>query len=177
MLEMSIIENIQRENLNPIEEADAYHRLMTRFNMTQDRVAARVGKSRSAVANLLRLRQLPEPVKSDIVEKTLSMGHARALLGADTPTLLEGAWRIVVSKRLSVRETENLIKRLNKGRRRPQTPPISSDKRYFDGIAEELSRRFGTKVQIKRKGQRGKVEVDFYSDSDLDRVLNLLKGS
>jgi len=177
MLEISIIENIQRENLNPMEEADAYHHLMTKFSMTQDRVAARVGKSRSAVANLLRLRQLPEPVKADIIDKTLSMGHARALLGADTPALLKGAWRAVVTKRLSVRETENLIKRMNREKQNPKAPEISSDKIYFDGIADELSRRFGTKVQIKRKGKRGKVEVDFYSDSDLDRILDFLKGT
>lgn len=177
MLEMSIIENIQRENLNPMEEADAYYHLMTRFNMTQDQVAARVGKSRSAVANLLRLKQLPEPVKADIVEKTISMGHARALLGADTPALLKGAWRAVVSKRLSVRETENLVKRMNREKQHPKAPKLSSDKIYFDGVAEELSRRFGTKVKIKRKGQKGKVEVDFYSDTDLDRVLNILKGT
>lgn len=177
MLEMSIIENIQRENLNPMEEADAYHHLMTRFSMTQDQVAARVGKSRSTVANLLRLRQLPEPVKADILGKTLSMGHARALLGADTPALLKNVWRAVVSKKLSVRETENLIKRMNREKQNPKVPKISSDKIYFDGIADELSRRFGTKVQIKRKGKKGKVEVDFYSDSDLNRILKFLKGN
>ena len=125
LLEISIIENIQRENLNPLEEADAYHHLMTRFNMTQDQVATRVGKSRSAVANFLRLRQLPDPVKTSILDETLSMGHARALLGADTPALLNKAWRTVVSKRLSVRETENLIKRLNRERKKTKTSEIS----------------------------------------------------
>jgi len=105
------------------------------------------------------------------------MGHARALLGADTPALLKSAWRTVVSKRLSVRETENLIKRLNRAKLPPKVSADNSDHLYFEDIAAELSRRFGTKVQIKRRGQRGRVEVDFYSDSDLDRVLDLLKGS
>ena len=113
MLEMSIVENIQRENLNPIEEAEAYHRLITEFELTQDQAAERVGKSRSAVANFLRLRQLPDPIKTSILEGALSMGHARALLGADSPAKQTAAWREVVAKKLSVRQTEALIKRIN----------------------------------------------------------------
>jgi len=174
LLEMSIIENIQRENLNPIEEADAYHHLMSRFGMTQEQVAQRVGKSRSAVANFLRLRQLPDPVKETIMNDTLSMGHARALLGADTPARLTKAFRMVVANGLSVRETENLVKRLASDRAKPSKRKASSNEIYFSGIADDLSRHFGTRVQIKRKGKIGRVEVEFYSDDDLDRILNLL---
>ena len=108
LLEMSLIENIQREDLNPMEEAEAYHMLIIEFKLTQDQVAARVGKSRSAVANFLRLRQLPEQIKTSISEGTLSMGHARALLGAATSAQQNTVWRTIVSKGLSVRETEKL---------------------------------------------------------------------
>lgn len=176
LLEMSIIENIQRQDLNVLEEADAYYHLMKHFGLNQDAIAERVGKSRSAVANLLRLRQLPEPIKAVILEERLSMGHARALLGANTPAIQNKAWRTVMSKALSVRETENLIKRLNRGDIRQKAPEMDSEAIYFAGLAEDLSRHYGTKVQIKRKGQRGKVEIEFYSNADLDRLLNLMKS-
>jgi ParB family chromosome partitioning protein len=112
LLEMSIVENIQREDFNPIEEAEAYHRLITEFKLTQDQAAERVGKSRSAVANFLRLRNLPQQIKDSIVDGSLSMGHARALLGVDKKAAQIDIWRKVVSKGLSVRETESLVRLL-----------------------------------------------------------------
>ncbi|MEJ2658447.1 MAG: ParB/RepB/Spo0J family partition protein [Desulfobacterales bacterium] len=175
MLEMSIVENVQRADLNPIEEAEAYYRLITEFGLTQDQAAERVGKSRSAVANFLRLRQLPGQIKASIMDGILSMGHARALLGAATSAHQNAVWRTVVSKGLSVRETERLIKGLKAKKEKPKKPPLNSDQSYFTDMAEDLSRRFGTKVRIKRRGQRGSVEIDFYSDDDLDRLLSLLK--
>jgi ParB family chromosome partitioning protein len=175
LLEMSIVENIQRENFNPIEEADAYHRLIAEFNLTQDQAAGRVGKSRSAVANFLRLRQLPDPIKESISDGSLSMGHARALLGVDTSAQQMTAWRTVVSKRLSVRQTEELIRRLKSEKKRPKVTKKTSEDRYFSELAESLSRHFGTKVAIRRTGQRGKVEIEFYSNEDLDRLIGLLK--
>ncbi len=120
LLEMAIVENIQREDLNPIEEAEAYHRLITQLKLTQDQASARVGKSRSAVANFLRLRQLPDQIKAGITDGTLSMGHARALLGAETSAQQLAAWRSVVSKKLSVRETEALIRRLKAEKKKPR---------------------------------------------------------
>lgn len=175
LLEMSIVENVQREDLNPLEEAEAYHQLMSRFDLTQDQVAERVGKSRSAVANFLRLRQLPEPIKAGIVDKSLSMGHARALLGAENAAQQNAVWRAVVSKGLSVRETERLVKRIKAEKNKPPKPVSSSEESYFFSLAEDLSRHFGTQVKIKRHGDRGSVEIRFYSDEDLDRVLKLLK--
>jgi ParB family chromosome partitioning protein len=176
LLEMSLVENIQRANLNPIEEADAYHHLMTRFDMTQDQAAERVGKSRPAVANILRLRQLPDAIKASIVDGALSMGHARALLAADTPSLQAAAWRTVMAKGLSVRETERLVKRLNSERQSPPVDkPPDSTERYFSDLSESLSRRFGTKVNIKHRGEKGRVEFAFFSFDDLDRLLTLLK--
>lgn len=176
MLEISIVENIQRENLNPMEEAEAYHRLISEFELTQDQAAERVGKSRSAVANFLRLRQLPDTVKSSIMEGALSMGHARALLGADTPAKQQAAFREVVAKKLSVRETEALIKRINKQKKPASTPEMTPEQRYFNDISEDLARHFGTRVRIQRKGKKGRVEIDFFSDEDLDRLLTLLRG-
>jgi len=175
LLEMPIVENIQREDLNPMEEAEAYYQLIAKFDLTQDQAAARVGKSRSAVANFLRLRQLPEQIKASIMDGTLSMGHARALLGTSNSAQQNAAWRAVISKELSVRETENLIKRLKAETKKPKKSSTSSEQRYLLSLADELSRRFGTKVQIKRVGQKGKVEIAFYNNDDLDRLLSLLK--
>jgi len=175
LLEMSIVENVQREDLNPMEEAEAYYQLIVKFDLTQDQVATRVGKSRSAVANFLRLRQLPEQIKADIINGALSMGHARALLGASNSAQQNAAWRAVVSKGLSVRETERLINRLKAEKKKPKKSSTGSEQRYFLSLAEDLSRRFGTKVQIKRHGKKGRVEITFYNNDDLDRVLTLLK--
>ena len=174
LLEMSLVENIQRENLNPMEEADAYHRLITEFELTQEEAAIHVGKSRSAVANFLRLRQLPESIKESIVDGALSMGHARALLGISNKAQQSAVWRAVVAKGLSVRETESLVNRLKKESGDSRKRKEGSDEIYFTNISEELSRNFGTKVKIRRRGQKGKVEIEFYSNEDLDRLLHLL---
>ncbi|MGD9334312.1 MAG: ParB/RepB/Spo0J family partition protein [Desulfobacterales bacterium] len=175
LLEMSLVENVQREDLNPMEEAEAYHQLIVKFDLTQDQVATRVGKSRSSVANFLRLRQLPEQIKVDIVNGTLSMGHARALLGASNSAHQNAAWRAVVSKGLSVRETERLINRLKTEKKRPKKSSAGSEQRHLLSLEEDLSLRFGTKVQIKRYGKKGRVEITFYNNDDLDRLLALLK--
>ena len=175
MLEMSIVENVQRSDLNPIEEAEAYYRLITEFGLTQDQAADRVGKSRSAVANFLRLRQLPEQIKSSIMDGDLSMGHARALLGTATSAQQNSVFRRIIAKGLSVRETERLVKRLKAEKEKPKKPESSSEQRYLSDVANDLSGRFGTKVQIKRRGKKGRVEIEFYSNDDLDRLLSLLK--
>ncbi len=175
LLEMSIVENIQRENFNPVEEAEAYHRLISEFGLTQEAAAAKVGKSRSAVANFLRIRQLPDPIKASIIDGVISMGHARALLGVENPARQNKAWRTVLSKGLSVRETEKLIKKLKAEENRPTPRPPSSEENVLNDLADELSRHFGAKVQINRRGKRGKVEIEFYSDNDLNRLIDLLK--
>lgn len=175
MLEISIVENIQRENLNPVEEAEAYHRLMDEFNLTQEVVAQRVGKSRSAVANFLRLRQLSEPIKESMMTGDISMGHARALLSLEASAQQNAAWRSVIAKRLSVRETEALVKRLKAGPKPPATTTETSADRHLRSMAEDLSRHFGTKVQIKKKGDKGRVEIEFYNAKDLERLIALLE--
>jgi len=175
LLVMSIIENVQRQDLNPLEEAEAYYQLINEFDFTQEQAAERIGKSRSAIANFLRLRQLPKPIKASITDGTLSMGHARALLGAETPAQQNAAFRSIVARGLSVREAERLIKRLKLQKKKTRRAPTDSEQRYFLSLAEDLSRRFGTRVQIKKQGQKGTLEIKFYSDDDLDRVLSLLK--
>jgi ParB family chromosome partitioning protein len=175
LLELSIVENIQRANFNPIEESEAYHRLITEFNLTQDQAATRIGKSRSAIANFLRLRQLPEQIKASILDASLTMGHARALLGIENSAQQLAAWRAVVKKGLSVRETENLIRSLKDEKKKPKAAKKRSEDRYLMGLAEDLSRHFGTKIMIKKRGQRGKVEIEFYSNDDLDRLIQRLQ--
>jgi ParB family chromosome partitioning protein len=175
MLEMAIVENIQRKNLNPIEEAEAYHRLITQLNLTQDQASARVGKSRSAVANFLRLRQLPEQIKASITDGSLSMGHARAILGVEASPQQLAAWRAVIAKGLSVRQTEALIRRLKSEKKKPKVSRNRTEEIYLSGLAEDLSRHFGTKIVIHKDGKKGKVEIEFYSNDDLDRLLRRLK--
>ncbi|MBW2443139.1 MAG: ParB/RepB/Spo0J family partition protein [Deltaproteobacteria bacterium] len=175
MLEMAIVENIQRENLNPIEEAEAYHRLITQLNLTQDQASARVGKSRSAVANFLRLRQLPEQIKDSITDGSLSMGHARAILGAEASAQQLEAWRSVMAKGLSVRQTEALVRNLKSEKKKPRVSRNRTEEIYLSGLAEDLSRHFGTKIMIKKTGQKGKVEIEFYSNDDLERLIQRLK--
>lgn len=177
MLEMSIVENIQREDFNPIEEADAYHRLMTEFGLTQDQAAERVGKSRSAVANFLRLRQLEDAIKNSIIEGAISMGHARALLGLDDTADRLSAWRAITTRNLSVRETERMIRDFKTAPPKPVTRPASQMDRHLASLADDLARYYGTKVTIERKKKRGTVAIEFYSDEDLDRLLSLLKKS
>jgi ParB family chromosome partitioning protein len=175
LLEMSLVENIQRADLNPMEEAEAYHRLIHQFNLTQDQAAARVGKSRSAVANFLRLRQLPEPIQTSIVEGALSMGHARALLGAESSIQQLTAWRAVVAKGMSVRDTEDLVRRLKSEKKAPRVRLKSSEATYLTSLAEDLSRQLGTKVTIRKSGRQGRLEIEFYGNDDLDRWITRLR--
>ncbi len=175
MLELSIIENIQREALNPIEEAEAYHRLMTEFGLTQEEVADRVGKSRPAVANFLRLRQLPEVIRSSVLDGEISMGHARALLGAPNEARMIEIWKTVVEKNLSVRQTEALIQKQNRPEQPPRRP--TSEDIQIQSVAEALSRGLGARVAIRKKGKVGKLEIAFSSDEELNRLIDLLNRS
>jgi ParB family chromosome partitioning protein len=177
LLEISLVENIQRDDLNPMEEAEAYHRLTTEFGLTQQQAAKQVGKSRSAVANFLRLRQLPAQIKASIADGALSMGHARALLGLESDARQTAAWRIVIAKQLSVRETERLVKRMRKeAKPKPPGGPTAPMGKYLEQVADDLSRYFGTRVEIRRRGKRGKLQIEFYSDDDLNRLIDMLKN-
>ncbi len=176
MLELALIENIQREDLNPLEKAEGYHRLMKEFRLTQEQVAKRVGQDRSTVANFLRLRNLPEPIRADIVNNRLTMGHARALLGAKTASQQKAVWRRIISANLSVRAAEALVKKLRAQKKMPSgSRPASSEAIYLESVAEDLSRHLGTKVTILWRGKTGKLEIDFFSNDDLGRLISLIK--
>ncbi|UCD86793.1 MAG: ParB/RepB/Spo0J family partition protein [Desulfobacterales bacterium] len=178
LVETALVENIQREDLNPLERADAYYRLIKEFGLTQREVAKRVGQERSTVANFLRLRNLPKPIQADIINNTLSMGHARALLGAETNVQQKEAWRRIVSENLSVRAAETLVRRLKDRRSRASKAKTrTSEDVYMDSLADDLSRYLGTRVRIVYRGDRGRVEIAFYSNEDLERLISRLKTS
>lgn len=179
MLEIALVENTQREDLNPLERSDAYYRLIKEFGLTQQEVAKRVGQDRSTVANFLRLRNLPKPIQADIINNTLSMGHARALLGAISPAQQKEAWRRIVSQNLSVRAAEALVKRLKdrKPTKARRAGARTSEDIYLESLADDLSRHLGTRVRIVRRRDRGRLEIEFYSNEDLDRLIARLKTS
>ncbi len=174
-LEMALIENIQREDLNPIEEAEAYQNLVSAFDLSQEEVAKRVGKDRSTVANSIRLLRLPAKVREDVAATVLSMGHARTLLSLEVEEDILEARNQVVQKRLSVRETEALVKRIKSfGERRPAKGGKKEADPQLLHLAGELKRALGTQVKILPKGKGGKIEISFFSPSDLDRLLGVL---
>jgi ParB family chromosome partitioning protein len=171
-LEMALIENIQREDLNPIEEAEAYRHLMSSFDLSQDEVAKRVGKDRSTVANAVRLLRLPRAVQEDVMNGRLTMGHARALLPLESVARLQEARDQVVKRQLSVRQTEELVKRL-KTAVPAAARPKAADPELVD-VAVRLQRRLGTQVRIvpqPRGGKGGKIEIAYYSAEELERLL------
>ncbi len=176
IMEISLIENIQRENLNPIEEAQAYKRLLTEFHMKQDEIAERVSKSRAAVANSMRLLKLGEEVQQMVVEEMISTGHARALLAIEDKDEQYTIAQKIFDEKLSVRDVEKLVKNLNK--------PIKPAKRVVDDktmeliyrdLEEKLKSRLSTKVSIKGKTKgAGTIEIEFYDGTDLERLIEML---
>ncbi|MBW1988602.1 MAG: ParB/RepB/Spo0J family partition protein [Deltaproteobacteria bacterium] len=170
----TLVENIQRENLNPLEAAEGYQRLMDEFGLTQEEIAQRVGKKRSTVANLLRLRTLPEKVQKLVADKVLSMGHARAICSLPEREDQESVAAKVAAKGLSVRETEALVKKLLEAPAQAEPPPPTPEQLHIRRLAEDLSRRLGTKVAIQRKGKKGTLSIEFYKDEDLNRIIELL---
>ena len=175
LLEIALIENIQREDLNPIEEANAYHKLIEEFGLTQEEVAMAVGKNRSSVANFLRLLKLPDEVRSDVAGGALSMGHARAVLGLADEAMQRKVARDVVMRGLSVRQAEALIKKLSlEERSDPQAVRARAIDVHTRAAEERLQVSLGTRVRIVRKGKRGRIEVDFTSEDELHRIFEQL---
>jgi ParB family chromosome partitioning protein len=174
LLEMALIENIQRENLNPIDEASAYRRLSAEFNLTQEAIAAAVGKDRASVANIQRLLRLPAEVQAAVADSTLSMGHARALLSLGDEADQRRLARDVVARSLSVRETESLVRKIVEGVK-PKEPPAPKPADVHTRAAEDRLRlALGTRVRIVRRGQRGRIEIDFGSEDELIRIYDRL---
>ncbi len=175
MMEISLIENVQREDLNPIEEARAYRALMEECYLTQEEVAQKVGKNRSTVANTLRLLNLSSEVREALQTDQISMGHARALLGLDNDQQQAALCQQIIAQELSVRRVEALVKAYRDGKTdRPDPPPRARDPQIVS-IEEDLQRRFGTGININRRGKKGKIEIEFYNDEDLERLLDLLR--
>ncbi len=175
-LEIALIENIQREDLNPLEEAGAYRYLMDSFDLLQEEVAKRVGKDRSTVANALRLLRLPEKVKGDLAENRLSMGHARALLALEQDEDIIEASQEIIRKRLSVRETEKLIKKIKnmfgvKAIKAPITKEVDPNLVALEDI---LRQQLGTQVKLHTKDKGGRIEISYFDQVELNRILKLL---
>lgn len=174
LLQLALIENLQREDLNPIEEASAYHRLREMFDWSQEEIADKVGKSRPAVANSMRLLFLPKEVQQELARGKLPVGQARALLGLEAETLVLAAAREVMAKGLSTRQTERLVARLKLGRRKRKEGSTSDPN--LRSLIEKLQRSLGTKVRIVRgaRSGKGKIEIEYYSAADMQRIIGIM---
>ena len=180
VVEISLIENIQRENLNPIEEAIAYKRLLTEFNLKQDEVAERVSKSRTAVTNSMRLLKLNEKVQQMVIDDMLSTGHARALLGIDDHEKQYQTAQKIFDEKLSVRETEKLVKKIQQEKEEDKAKSeVKIDPKMaaiFGDLEETMKMILGTKVAINQKDdKKGKIEIEYYSMDELDRIIDLIR--
>ena len=176
IVEIALIENIQRENLNPIEEAIAYKRLLNEFHLKQDEVAERVSKSRTAVTNSMRLLKLDERVQQMVIEEKLSTGHARALLAIEDLELQYQTACKVFDESLSVREVEKLVKAMNTPKKEIKKPEINQA--VYDDMSERLKQIMGTKVQILPKtNEKGKIEIEYYSGDELERIIDLFMST
>jgi len=172
-LEQSLIENIQREDLNVIEEAEAFQKLLEEFGYTQEVLAQRLGKSRTSITNTLRLLKLNRKIKDDLMQNRITMGHARAYLGLDSSSQQLEVHNQVIKKQLSVRQTERLVNRL---KQRTKSAPLVAPHSEQEFIVHQLRKILGTKVSIQRTGNRGKIIIEFYSPAELERIFELLSG-
>ena len=173
--ELALIENLQREDLNPAEEARGYQVLMEEYGLTQEQVADRMGKSRPAITNTLRLLALPEDLLKLVEEEQLSAGHARALLGAPTAELQRQAAKKVIADGLSVRQTEALVKALQREKKAPPKQAGDSLALYLGEAEKNLSGRLGRKVHIAHRGKKGRIELEYYNSQDLELLLEALE--
>jgi ParB family chromosome partitioning protein len=175
LLELALIENVQRENLNPVDEAIAYQRLAEQFSLTQEQIAAAVGKDRSSVANFIRLLKLPEEVRADLAAGTLTMGHARTLLSLPDEAAQRHAAREVISRALSVRDTEALVKRLAEpAQARAEKAPATPTDVHTRAAEDRMRFALGAKVKIVRRGTGGSIEIGFDSEAELNRLYEYL---
>ncbi|MFC1535713.1 ParB/RepB/Spo0J family partition protein [Candidatus Neomarinimicrobiota bacterium] len=182
MMEYALIENIQREDLNPVEQAEAFALLLSKYDLTQQNIADQVGMSRPAVANTLRLLRLPAEIKESLKRDELTMGHARALLGLPQPALMQRLWKKIVNQGLSVRQTETAVQDLIReqedkpaGERVKSTKSVPPKPAFLNQVEVELLAKLNTKVRVKPKGHdTGTIEISYYSQEDLERILDIL---
>ncbi|MFO8057957.1 MAG: ParB/RepB/Spo0J family partition protein [bacterium] len=176
-LELSLVENIQREDLDPLEEAEAYKKLITEFGYTQEALSERVGKERATVANLLRLLRLPQEIKEDLREGRISSGHARALLSAESETVMRKLRDQIVEKGISVRETEERARgKSDKSSKKSSGKKEKQQDVHLKKMEDALVRALGTKTRIVTKGKGGEIQIQFYSMDELDRIYRMLAG-
>ncbi len=171
VMEMALIEYIQREDLNPIEEAEAYERLMKEYNLTQEEISNTVGKSRPAIANSLRLLNLNGKLKAYVINEEISSGHARALLAIDDVKLQEKIAEEIIDKELNVRETEKIIKKMLSKDKKPKQAKLTEE---LADIEDKLKNIFGTKVKLLSNNKKGKIMIEYYSNEELERILELV---
>ena len=178
VMEISLIENIQREDLNPIEEALAYKRLLEEFHLKQEEVAKRVSKSRTTITNSMRLLKLTEEVQKMVVDGKLTTGHARCLIPIENPDIQKQAAEQIAEHNLSVREAEKLVKQILAPKKGKITTPADiSREALYENIADQMKQILGTKVEIRQKdANKGKIEIEYYSQDELDRLLGLMKS-
>jgi len=177
VLELSLIENIQRENLNPLEEAEAFRHLIEEFSVSQADLALRIGKDRTTVANTVRLLKLPLEIKSHLQENRITPGHARAILSLDGREKQKELCDLIVQKGLSVREAEALAKRWSRKSKKATTSARTAElETQLNSLQDSLRQHLGTKVFIKRKGKRGRIEIEYYSHEDLERIIEAILG-
>jgi ParB family transcriptional regulator, chromosome partitioning protein len=174
VLEVSIIENIQRANLNVLEEAEAYFRLMDEFGYTQEKVAKKIGKNRSTIANLLRLRGLPEKIKQSLLDEEISTGHARALLGAESLEIQLALFEQVIARKLSVRKTELLVNQSKQEKPAPVRNLSETEQAFLENTCSRISSQIQSPVKIRKTGEKGRIEINFTSQSEFSRLVNLL---
>lgn len=178
IVEISLIENIQRENLNPIEEAQAFRRLMEEFHLKQDEIAERVSKSRTAVTNSMRLLKLSKQVQQMVIDEMISTGHARCLISIENEEMQHQIALRIFDEKLSVRETEKLVRKLLQEKDTPpkkEKDPVLSA--IYADLAEQMKRIFGTKVEIRQKNdEKGKIEIEYYSQDELNRLVELIQS-
>lgn len=174
--QIALIENLQRENLNPIEEALGYQTLMSKFSMTQEDVSDKIGKSRSAIANAVRLLSLDEPIRQKLISGEISSGHARALLSVESPKTRLALLDAIIEKGLNVRQTEALAKQLQKAKPKKKKPVIDEQVQAQLAILEDrLSTKLGTKVTLHHDNKKGKIEIEYYGNRDLDRIISIIE--
>jgi ParB family chromosome partitioning protein len=172
--EIALVENIQREDLNPVDEALAYKALMFKYGLSSEEVSERVGKDRSTVANLLRILSLPKQILDSVSRETISEGHARVLVGIEDVDVQISLWKRIVEHGISVRQTEELARSIRRAPRRARRGRVKDPN--LAATEEQLQKVFGTKVRISGSGKRGKIEIEYYSQSELERLLDLMSA-
>jgi ParB family chromosome partitioning protein len=178
VLEISLIENLQREGLNPVEEAEGFRDLVEKFEMSHEEASRRVGKDRTTITNALRLLKLPSEIKNHLMQNRITSGHARALLGLESEEKQKELCHLILQKGLSVREAEAWVKRWSKRPKRRAGPDTTRGelRHQLQSLQDSLRRHLGTKVRIQQRGKKGKIEIEYYSPEDLERIVETIIG-